>query len=53
MANLLNCRLTFLAEVTTELQKMHFFDNLRTINQEGNMVPKQMSPLFFHLLFPL
>ena len=29
--------LRFLAEVRTKLQKMHFIDNLRTINQEGSM----------------
>ena len=42
----------FLAEVSTKLQKLHFFDNLRTIAQEGNMETRQ-TPNFMHLLFPL
>ena len=43
-----NClnRLRFLAEVSTKLQKMHFLDNLRTINQERNMETRQMTPFF-------
>ena len=41
-----NCfnQLRFLAEVSTELQKMHFLDNLRTITQEGSMETRQMNP---------
>ena len=34
--NLLN-RLSFLAEVSTKLQKIHFLHHLRTIFKEGNM----------------
>ena len=43
-----NCfnRLTFLAEVSSKLQKKHFLDNLRTIILEGNMEIKQMTPIF-------
>ena len=39
-------RLRFLAEVSIKLQKMHFFDNLRTTTQEGNMETRQMTPFF-------
>ena len=43
-----NCfnRLRFLAEVSTNLQKIHFLDNLRTITQEGSMETKQMTSFF-------
>ena len=43
-----NCfnRLRFLAEVRTNLQKMYFADNLRTITQEGSMETRQMTPFF-------
>ena len=43
-----NCfnQFRFLAEVSTELQKMHFLDNLRTITQEGSMETRQMTPFF-------
>ena len=39
-------RLRFLAEVRTNLQKMYFVDNLRTITQEGSMETRQMTPFF-------
>ena len=44
----LNCfnKLMFLAEVSTKLQKMHFFGNLRTITQKGNIETWQMKPFF-------
>ena len=47
-----NCfnQLRFLAEVSTELQKMHFLDNWRTITQEGSMETRQMT-LFFSSTF--
>ena len=47
-----NCfnQFRFLAEVSTELQKMHFLDNLRTITQEGSMETRQMT-LFFSSTF--
>ena len=35
-------RFKFLAEVSTKLQKMHIFRNLRTITQEKNMETTQM-----------
>ena len=43
-----NCfnRLRFLAEISTNLQKIHFLDNLRTITQEGSMETKQMTSFF-------
>ena len=52
--HIVNCfnTLRFLAEVSTKLQKMHFLDNLRTINQEGSTETRQMTP-FFYLHFLL
>ena len=43
-----NCfnRLRFLAEISKKLQKMPIFDNLMTINQEGSMKTRQMTPFF-------
>ena len=38
--------LRFLAELSTKLQKNHFFDNLRTITQEGNMETELMTSFF-------
>ena len=35
-----------------KIEKMHLFDNLRIITQEGNMKTTQITP-FFHLLFLL
>ena len=40
----------FLAEVNTNLQKMHFLDNSRTITREWNIETREMTP-FFPLLF--
>ena len=50
----MNCynRLRFLTEVSTNLQKMHFFGNLRIISQKGKKESGQMTQ-FFHLLFEL
>ena len=50
-----NCfnRLRSLREKSTELQKMHFFDNLRTTTQEGNMETRQMAPFFSSTLSTL
>ena len=44
----INCinRLRFLAEISTKLPKMHFFENWRTITQEENMKTRQMTPFF-------
>ena len=42
----------FLGQVGKKLQKMQFFDNLRTITQERNMETRQMTK-YVHLLFPL
>ena len=39
-------RLRFLVEISTKLQKIHFFDNLRTITLEGNMETRQMFSSF-------
>ena len=44
--------LKFFAKVSSQLQKIHFFDNLRIITQERNMEATQMTP-FFHLLLLL
>ena len=44
--------LMFLAEVSTKLQKMHFFfNNLRTVTHEGSIATKQMT--HFYLFFLL
>ena len=45
-----NCfnTLRLLAEVSTELQKMHFLDKLRTITQEGSTEIRQMTPFFIY-----
>ena len=44
-----NCfnRLTFPIEASTKLQKF-ILDNLRTVNQEGNMETGQMTPFFIY-----
>ena len=36
----------FLVEVSTNLQKMHYFGNLRTITKERNKEIRQMTPFF-------
>ena len=38
----------FLTQVIRKMQKMHFFHNLRTINQERNMETRQMTPFFIY-----
>ena len=45
-----NCfnTLRFLAEVSTNLQKLHFLDNLRPITQEGSTETRQMTPFFIY-----
>ena len=49
-----NCfnRLRFLAEVSTKVQKIYFFGQIKVRTQEGNIETRQMTQ-FFHLLFPL
>ena len=42
----------FLAEVSTNVQKMNYFENLRTIIKGRNKEIRQMTP-FFHLPFEL
>ena len=48
-----NCfnRLRFLAEVSTKLQKMHFFGQLGIIAQKWNMETRQMTPFFASTFF--
>ena len=42
----------FLAEVSTNLQKLHYLGNLRTITKERRKEIRQMTS-FFYLLFEL
>ena len=43
--------LDLLLRLAQNWKKMHFFDNLTTITQEGNMETRKMTP-FFYLVFP-